>query len=144
MKSCVVTLMQRTDSLISYAASCTVLTADESNYSAAGTTQSTSSLLDAKLLQCVIFLKSLLHFSKFSVNANVHLVTKYILRKKKITILFIYCSYGNIVNFLRTSRVHFCFKIHSKTPFKPMGRKTQDLHLPLGMWIPHLNHPSFD
>ena len=43
------------------------------------------------------------------------------------------CWYGNIVNFSCTSRIHFCLKIHSKTPFKPMRKKnSQNLPFPLG------------
>jgi len=65
-------------------ASCTMLTPDESNHLAVGTIRTHRSYSETWCLAYNVaarrdfFLKSLLHFSNFLVNANFDLVTKYI------------------------------------------------------------------
>jgi len=52
-----------------------------------------------------------------------------------------YCPYGNIVNFARTSRIHFCFKNSLKNVIQTSGKKNpQNLPFPLGTLTPHLIH----
>ena len=63
-----------------------------------------------------------------------------LLKPYLITILFIYCSSRNVVNLSRTSRMHLCFKMHSKRPFKPMGEKPPKPPLFPGYLAPHLIH----
>jgi len=82
-------------------------------------------------------MKSLLHFSKFLVNANLDLVIKYILRKKINNDSVIYCLYKNIVNFSRMSQVNFCFKNPLKNVIQTNGEKNQrNPPSPWVMWTP--------
>ena len=54
-----------------------------------------------------------------------------------------YCPYGNIVNFLRTSQIYFCFKNTLKNAIQTNGREKPLTHpLPFGRIVPHLIHPS--
>jgi len=48
-----------------------------------------------------------------------------------------YCPCRNVVNFSHTSQIHFWFKNHPKTRFKPMDQKIPEISpFPWRMWTP--------
>jgi len=71
------------------------------------------------------FMKWLLHFLEISRKLQLRSRTKIFLRKaNEQTFPTMYCPYGNIVNFPRTSRIHFYLKIRHLNQWEQTSQKT--------------------
>ena len=85
------------------------------------------------------FFKSLLHFCKFLVNPSSISKLTTSSENQRTDTLTLYFSYGNIVNFSRTSRIHlYLKKNYSKRHSKQCAAKNaKNLPFPCGTWTPY-------
>ena len=76
-------------------------------------------------------------FAYFSQIQHLSRTWLYLWNTSETLIPTIHCLYANIVQFSRTSRIHFCAK---NMPLKPMGVKNSKISLPVGALGSHLIH----
>jgi len=89
------------------------------------------------------FFKSLLHFCKFLVNPSSISKLTTSSENQRTDTLTLYFSYGNIVNFSRTSRIHLYLKKTTQNAIQSnVRRKTPKISHSLAARGPHITHLS--